>query len=64
MTRAEAAGSASGHGGAMAGGEELSAPTATVVRRRGRARGERGNGQGLTVSSKSRSACSGRRRRG
>ena len=32
----------------IAGGEELSAPTAGVVRRRGRARGERGNGQGLT----------------
>ena len=32
----------------IAGGEELSAPTAGVVRRHGRARGERGNGQGLT----------------
>ena len=51
-----------GYGGSstvcdIAGGEELSAPTAGVVRRHGRARGERGNGQGLTVSSKRRSAC-------
>ena len=45
----------------IAGGEERSAPTARVVRGRGRARRERGNGQGLTVSSKRRSACSGRR---
>ena len=32
----------------IAGGEELSAPTVGAVRRHGRARGERGNGQGLT----------------
>ena len=32
----------------IAGGEERSAPTVGVVRRHGRARGERGNGQGLT----------------
>ena len=32
----------------IAGGKELSAPTAGVVRGHGRARGERGNGQGLT----------------
>ena len=36
-------------GGNMTGGEKLSAPMATMVRRRGRARGERGKGQGLTV---------------
>ena len=33
----------------IAGGEERSAPIAGVVRRRGRARGERGKGQGLTA---------------
>ena len=35
--------------GDMAGGKEQSAPMATVARRRGRARGERGKGQGLTA---------------
>ena len=37
-------------GGDMAGGEEQSAPMATVARRRGRARGERGKRQGLTAN--------------
>ena len=37
-------------GGDMTGGEELSAPMATVARRRGRARGERGKRQGLTAN--------------
>ena len=36
-------------GGDMAGGEEQSAPMATVARRRGRARGERGRREGLTA---------------
>ena len=39
-----------GHGGDMAGGEELSVPMATVARKRGRARGERGKMQGLTAN--------------
>ena len=37
-------------GGDMAGSEEQSAPMAMVARRRGRARGERGKKQGLTVN--------------
>ena len=39
----------SSRSGDMTDGEELSAPMATVARRRGRARGERGKGQGLTA---------------
>ena len=49
-----------GHGGDMAGGEELSAPMAMVVRGRGRARGEGETVAELTAVAGERTASSGK----
>ena len=63
MGCSDASGARSSNGGFMNSGEELSAPTSSAARERGRARGAGGNTAGLTSGSKWSSADSGRRRR-